>query len=63
MSNGDPVRYKIKVSTVFFAHNEMFYPSHDYWVTPEIYNGQTLDGRSFKDMCLVAQPEYAPTGG
>ena len=59
MSNGPaPERYKIKVNTVFSAHNEMFYPSHDYWVPVAIYEGKLPDGRVFKDLCASAQPEY-----
>jgi hypothetical protein len=55
--------YHIKVSTVFFADNEMFYPSHDYWVSPETYDSQLSDGRKFKDLCLTAQQETHSFGG
>jgi hypothetical protein len=58
MSNG--TRYKVKVNTVFLAHNEMFYPAHDYWVSPDIYNSTLPDGRKFMDLCVEAQEEKLP---
>ena len=54
--------YHVKVNTVFFAANEMFYPSHEYWVSTDIYNGKTADGRNFADLCESATPETQTVG-
>lgn len=52
--------YKVKVHTVFSAHNEMFYPGREYWITADVYNGELSDGRKFKDLCVDAQEEKGP---
>jgi hypothetical protein len=54
--------YHVKVNAIFMAANEMFYPSHDYWVSPEVYNGKTADGRDFKDLCESATAETVTVG-
>lgn len=57
----EPIRYKVFVNAIFYAHNEQFMPGTTYWVVPEIYNGTLPDGRAFKDLCSHAEPEYPVT--
>jgi hypothetical protein len=46
-------RYKVRVNSLFVAHNEVFRPDMDYEVSEEIYNG-SVDGKPFKDFCVTA---------
>jgi hypothetical protein len=48
--------YKVTVYTPFWARTVEFLPNHEYKVKPEIYQGQTDDGRKFADLCVKAEP-------
>lgn len=49
--------YKVRPNTIFYVGMEIYSPNFDYWVTAEIYNGKTADGRNFSDCCFPATQE------
>lgn len=53
--------YKVQVDSVFQIHNLTFRPGQTFRVSPAIYNDSALvtaDGRTFKNACVSAVPEY-----
>ena len=44
--------YSVRPKQVFLAAEVTFYPGRgEYLVAEEVYNGKTVEGQDFKDMC------------
>ncbi len=53
---------RIKATAVIVTGSDIYYPGHEYLVSPAIYNGQTADGKNFKDLCEVVSTETLAFG-